>query len=58
MTIEGMNALYAKKTVNFTDYIKLKKQNCFCAQQNLIWLQFLPKYQSLINLMIYLQLIL
>ena len=63
MTIEVMNALYAEtklleKTVNFTDYVKLKEQNCFCVQQNLIWMQFSPKYQSLINLMIFLQMIL
>ena len=66
LTIEVMNAIYAEvlyaetkfleKTVNFTDYVKLKEQNCFCVQQNLIWMQFSPKYQSLINLMIYLQL--
>ena len=37
---------------------KLSKNFPFCVQQNLIWFQFSPKYQSLINLMIYLQLIL
>ena len=35
MAIEIMNALYAEKEllekiVNFTDYMKLKEQNCFC----------------------------
>ena len=47
-----------EKTANFTDYVKLKEQNFFCVQQNLIWMQFSPKYQSVINLIIYLQLIL
>ena len=52
ITIEVMKALYAEanlleKTGNFTDYVKLKEQNCFCVQQNLIWIQFSPKYQSL-----------
>ena len=45
-----------EKTVNFIDYVKLKEQNYFCVQQNLIWIQFLQKNQSLINLMVYLQL--
>ena len=63
MTAEVMKALYAEtklleKTENFTDYVKLKKQNCFCVQQNLIRIELLPKNQSLINLMISLQLIL
>ena len=40
MTIEVMRALYAEtklleKTVNSTDYVKLKEQNCFCVQQDL-----------------------
>ena len=52
MKIEVMNAFYAEtklleKTINFTDYVKLKEQNCFCVQQNLIWVQFSPKYQSI-----------
>ena len=33
-------------------------ENCFCLQQSLIWMQLLSKYSSLINLMIYLQLVL
>ena len=33
-------------------------ENCFCVHQSLIWMQFLSKYPSLINLMIYLQLVL
>ena len=45
MTTEVMLALYAEtklleKRVNFTDYVKLKEQICFCLQQNLIWMQF------------------
>ena len=45
MKIEVMNAFYTatkllEKTVNFTDNVKLKKQNYFCMQQNLIWIQF------------------
>ena len=63
MTLEVMNELYEEtklleKAANFTDYVKLKEQTCFCMPQNLIWMQFLPKYQSWINLRIYLQLIL
>ena len=63
MTIEVMRALYAEtklleKTVNSTDYVKLKEQNCFCVQQDLAWMQFSPNYLSLIKLMIYLQMIL
>ena len=52
----GNNIL--ENTVNFTAYVKLEDQKCFCAQQNLIWMQFSPKYQFLINLIIYLQMIL
>ena len=63
MIIEVKKALYVEtklleKTVNFTDYVKLEEQKCFCVQQNLIWMQFSLKYQFLINLIIYLQLIL
>ena len=47
-----------EKTVNSTDYVKLKEQNCFCVQQDLTWMQFSPNYLSLIKLMIYLQMIL
>ena len=56
MTMEGINALYAEtklleKTVNFTDYVKLKEQKLFLHAIK-------SKYQSLINLIIYLQLLL
>ena len=43
MAIEIMNASYVEKEllekiVNFTDYVKLKEQNCFCVEQNLFWM--------------------
>ena len=47
-----------RKDSKFTDYVKMKEQNCFYVQQGLMGMQFSPKYESLIKLKIYFQLIL
>ena len=48
MTVEVMKALYAEttfleKTVNFTDHVKLKEQNCFFEWNKILWMRFSSK---------------